>query len=152
MMSAPWQEAVQSLEGRGTASIASGRLCEDSGALIRGLAFVVPATVDGLNVELLLDTGAHRTDLLTTSKAGRRLLARSSPSREEMYAASGLVKTRLVKSAQVKIGDWASMLDIDLVPGVADPLCPRDGVASMDMLSSCVLVLGRKQVLGRCGD
>jgi len=41
--------------------------------------------------------------------------------------------------------------DIDLVPGVSDPVCPRDGVVSMDALASCTLLLGRKQLRGRCG-
>jgi predicted aspartyl protease len=103
-------------------------------------------------VDLLVDTGAHRTDLLTTSKAGKVLAGRARPSQEQMYAASGLVKTSLVRAAAVKIGEYALTADIDLVPGVADPICPRDGVVSMDALSSCTLLLGRKQLRGRCGS
>jgi hypothetical protein len=41
--------------------------------------------------------------------------------------------------------------DIDLSPGAADPFCPRDGVVSMDVLRSCVLVLGKTSMAGRCG-
>jgi hypothetical protein len=69
-----------------------------------------------------------------------------------MYAASGLVRTRLVHAAQVKLGRWTITTDIDLVPGVADMTCPRDGVVSMDALASCTLLISRKQVLGRCGS
>ncbi|MGH7296764.1 MAG: retropepsin-like aspartic protease [Polyangiaceae bacterium] len=153
MRSAPWDDAVRALETLAGHEIAPAgvRLCEDKGSAIKGLAFVLPASIDGHGVDLLLDTGAHRTDLLTTSRAGRVLTGRARPSREQMYAASGLVKTSLVRAAAVKIGDFAITTDIDLVPGVADPVCPRDGVVSMDALASCTLLLGRHQLRGRCG-
>jgi predicted aspartyl protease len=153
MRTEPWDDAARALDERGGRELAPGgaRLCEDGASAIKGLAFVLPASVDGHGVDLLLDTGAHRTDLLTTSKAGRLLAGRAKPSKEQMYAASGLVRTSLVRAAEVKIGDWTITSDIDLVPGVADPVCPRDGVVSMDALESCTLLLGRKQMRGRCG-
>jgi predicted aspartyl protease len=153
LRSAPWADALAELQQRKGQDVApnGARLCEDTGSSIKGLAFVLPASVDGHGVDLLLDTGAHRTDLLTTSKAGRLLAGRARPSKEQMYAASGLVKTSLVRAAEVKIGQWTITSDIDLVPGVADPVCPRDGVVSMDALESCTLLLGRKAMLGRCG-
>jgi hypothetical protein len=49
------------------------------------------------------------------------------------------------------VGDWSMTADIDLVPGAADPACPRDGVVSMDALEGCTLLLGRDRVRGRCG-
>jgi hypothetical protein len=151
MRAEPWDDAVKELADRGGRALAGARLCEDDASTIKGLAFVLPASVDGHKVDLLLDTGAHRTDLLTTSRAGKLLMGRSAPSREQMYAASGLVRTRLVRAAHVRVGEWTLTTDIDLVPGVSDPACPRDGVVSMDVLATCTLVLGRKQVLGRCG-
>jgi predicted aspartyl protease len=153
MRSAPWDDAAKALDALPGHEIApSGvRLCEDTASAIKGLAFVLPASVDGHGVDLLLDTGAHRTDLLTTSRAGKLLAGRARPSKEQMYAASGLVKTSLVRAAAVKIGEWSMTTDIDLVPGVADPVCPRDGVVSMDALASCTLLLGRKALRGRCG-
>jgi predicted aspartyl protease len=153
MHAAPWVEAVRSLEARGGVPIAPGgaRLCRDDASLIRGLAFVLPAEVDGHKVSLLLDTGAHHTDLLTPSRAGSVLAGRSSVSKEQMYAASGLVRTRVVRAARVKLGGWTVTTDIDLVPGTADRACPRDGAVSMDALSGCTLLLGRTTLLGRCG-
>lgn len=153
MRTAPWDEASQALDARPGEELAprGARLCRDDASAIKGLAFVLRASVDGHGVDLLLDTGAHRTDLLTTSAAGRLLSARATPSREQMYAASGLVKTSLVRAASIRIGDWSLTSDINLVPGVADPLCPRDGVVSMDALASCTLLLGRTGVRGRCG-
>jgi predicted aspartyl protease len=153
MHTAAWDDASRALEVLPGQEIAPRgvRLCRDDASAIKGLAFVLRASVDGHGVDLLLDTGAHRTDLLSTSQAARLLAARATPNREQMYAASGLVKTSLVRAADVRIGDWSLTSDIDLVPGVADPLCPRDGVVSMDALQSCTLLLARDQVRGRCG-
>jgi predicted aspartyl protease len=154
MHTAAWDDAVAELDGRGGRSIGGGaaHLCQDDASAIHGLAFVLPASVDGKPVDLLLDTGAHRTDLLSTSKAAKLLVGRSAPSREQMFAASGLVKTRIVRAVDVRVAEWAATTDIDLVPGVADAVCPRDGVVSMDVLQSCTLVLGSTGVLGRCGS
>ncbi len=156
MRSAPFEDAVHVIAGHGKA-LGTGkvRICEDTASVIKGLSFVVPASVDGQTVELLVDTGAHKTDLLTASPAGQRLLPRSVPSREQMYAASGLVRTRTVRGVHIKLGEFAphdgTPSEVDLIPGAADPVCPRDGVVSMDVLKSCVLVLGRKQMYARCG-
>jgi predicted aspartyl protease len=153
MRSARWDEATRELDDHGGREIApaGARLCEDSASAIRGLAFVIPASIEGRGVELLLDTGAHRTDLLSTSKTGRALAGRARPSREQMYAASGLVRTSVIHAAQVRMGDWSMTTDVDIVPGVADPMCPRDGVIAMDALETCTLVLARKRMRGRCG-
>jgi predicted aspartyl protease len=153
MRTAAWDEASQALDARPGEEIAprGARLCRDDASAIKGLAFVLRASVDGHGVDLLLDTGAHRTDLLSTSQAARLLSARATPNREQMYAASGLVKTSLVHAADLRLGDWSLTSDVDLVPGVADPVCPRDGVVSMDALQSCTLLLGRDRVRGRCG-
>ena len=152
MHTAPYDDAVTNLSGRGRPiAPTGGRICEDLGSAIKGLAYVLPASIDGHDVQLLVDTGAHRTDLLTTAQVAPLLATRSVPSREQMYAASGLVRTSLVKGAKIRVGEWGITADIDLIPGVSDPVCPRDGVVSMDVLKSCVLVLGRKEMTGRCG-
>jgi predicted aspartyl protease len=153
LRSMPYADALASVARRGKPLVPSGgRICEDTGSAIKGLAFVIPGVVDGQAVDLLVDTGAHRTDLLTSARAGQKLAPRSVANAEQMYAASGLVKTRIVKGAQVKVGEWTITADVDLIPGSADPVCPRDGVVSMDVLKSCVLVLGRKEMTGRCGE
>jgi predicted aspartyl protease len=154
MHTAPWAEAVRSLEARGGVSItpSGAHICRDDASLIRGLAFVLPAEVDGHRVSLLVDTGAHHTDLLTPSRAGTLLAVRSSASKEQMYAASGLVKTRTVHGAHVKLGGWSITTDVDLVPGTADRACPRDGALSMDALAGCTLLLGQTTMMGRCGS
>jgi hypothetical protein len=152
MHEAPWDDAARELDGLSGPEIGSSgvRVCRDSASAIPGLQFILTAQVDGHAADLLLDTGAYRTDLLSASSAARALAARARPSPEPMYAASGLVRTSVVRSARVRVGEWSFTTDIDVVPGVADTACPRDGVVSMDALQSCTLLLGRKGLRGRC--
>ena len=125
--------------------------CADDDSPIKGLAFVIPATVEGTRAALLLDTGAHHTDLLSSTPIGKRFLPRSVPNREQVYAASGKIVTRTVRAAKVTLGEYAVVTDVDLIPGESDPSCPRDGVLAMDILRSCVIVLERAKAYGRCG-
>jgi hypothetical protein len=126
------------------------RACEDTQSPIKGLAFVVPTSVEGQRADLLVDTGAQRSDLLAASAAGQALAPRSIANKEQMYGASGRLMSRTVKGARLRAGELAFALDVDLIGGESDPYCPRDGVLSMDVLRSCVLVLGRKQIAARC--
>lgn len=155
MHQAAYEDARRSLETRGASghllSPDGGVACEDTESPIRGLAYVIPATIDGKSVTLLLDSGAQRTDLLMSSAAGQALAPRSLPNKEQMFAASGQIRARTLKAAKVTVGDWSLRTDIDLMPGAADPACPRDGVISMDVLASCVIVLGPGRMFGKCG-
>jgi predicted aspartyl protease len=149
---ASYDDAQRDLGRRGRAlSPQGGVACEDTESPIRGLAYVIPATIEGQRVTLLIDTGAQRTDLLLDSRAGRALLSRSVPNKEQMFAASGRIKTRTLKVAHVAVGEWTARADVDLIPGTSDPFCPRDGVVSMDLLGSCVIVLAPGRMFGRCG-
>src|SRR5207249_639545 len=129
-----------------------GRVCEDTASPIKGLAFVLPATIEGKSVELLLDTGAQRSDLLLSSSAGRALTRRSIANKEQLYAASGRMTSRTVKGASITVGEYAVTSDLDLIPGASDPYCPRNGVVSMDVLRACTIILGKSQMSGRCGS
>jgi hypothetical protein len=152
MRRSPYDDAIHKLGHRGS-SIApnGGRVCEDDASPIQGLAFVLPASIEGRPVDLLVDTGAQRSDLLATSAGGKALASRGVANKEQLYAASGRMTSRTVKGATVSVGDYAVRTDVDLIPGTADPYCPRDGVVSMDVLRSCVLVLGKTGMAGRCG-
>jgi predicted aspartyl protease len=152
MRASRYDEAIHKLGHHGS-SIApnGGRVCEDDASPIQGLAFVIPASVEGRPVDLLVDTGAQRSDLLVSSSTGKALSPRSVANKEQLYAASGRMTSRTVKGATVSVGDFAVRTDLDLIPGSADPYCPRDGVVSMDVLRACVLVLGKTSMSGRCG-
>jgi hypothetical protein len=149
---APYEHAMHRLGKRGSSLAPNGgRVCEDDATPIRGLAFVIPAAIEGHKVDLLLDTGAQRSDLLATSPAGKALEKRSASNREQLYAASGRMTSRTVKAATITVGDFEVKSDVDLIPGASDPFCPRDGVVSMDVLRACILVLGKHGMAGRCG-
>ncbi|WP_394824084.1 aspartyl protease family protein [Pendulispora albinea] len=151
MYTADSAQAAADLEGKGANPFtAAARACEDRDSPIRGLAFVVPAMVDSVRVSLLLDTGAHRSDLLAHTPAGRRLLPRSVPNREQVYAASGKISTRTVRGAKVSVGAYTTVTDVDILPGESDSSCPRDGVLAMDILRSCIVVFDRSTLTGRC--
>jgi hypothetical protein len=126
------------------------RACLDKDSPLQGLAFVLKADIDGHAAELLLDTGAHHSDLLATSKPGKALSQRSEPSRESVYAASGKVTPRTVHNAHIRVGGLEVVRDVDLIPGREDDFCPRDGVLAMDILKQCTIVLDRQTVTGVC--
>jgi hypothetical protein len=142
-------EALDSTSGSALA-LDPPRQCLDKDSPLQGLAYVLHGQIEGQDADLMLDTGAHHSDLLASSKAAKALLPKSEPSRESVYAASGKVTPRTVKAAQVRVGAVDVTRDIDLIPGKEDEFCPRDGVLAMDVLKNCVIVLDRRTVGGLC--
>ena len=146
-----WDEAHYELSATGVPLMnTEAHACEETEGPIKGLAFVVSATVETQKVELLLDTGAQHSDVFTTSPAGQKLAAQSVVNKEPMYTASGKISARKLRSARVASGSFAVTTDVDLIGGSSDASCPRDGVLAMDVLRSCTLLLGRSRVYGRC--
>jgi hypothetical protein len=148
-----WDEAQAELaEGGGTALVdpARARTCADAEGPVKGLAFVVPATVEAQKVSLLVDTGAQHSDVFTSTAAGKRLVSHSAVTKEAMYTASGKILARRLKNARITTGEVSITSDIDLIGGAGDASCPRDGVLAMDVLRSCALLLGRTKIAGRC--
>lgn len=127
-----------------------GHACEENDGPVKGLAFVVPATVDSQHVQLLVDTGAQHSDVFTSSPAGQKLAPQSTSNKEPMYTASGKISARKLKGARLTTGTYSVTADIDLIGGAADGSCPRDGVLAMDVLRSCTLLFGRSKIFGRC--
>ncbi|MBX3206508.1 MAG: aspartyl protease family protein [Labilithrix sp.] len=152
MRSAWWDDAYYELSAEGAALVKpeEARVCAESDGPVKGLAFVVPATIDSQKVELLVDTGAQHSDVFTTSTAGKKLASQSAPNKEAMYTASGKISARKLKGMRLAAGAFAVTADVDLIQGAADSSCPRDGVLAMDMLRSCALLLGRSRIHGRC--
>ena len=152
LRSAWWDEAQYELSANGTSLVQPGqaRACEENDGPVKGLAFVVPATVDSHKVQLLVDTGAQHSDVFTTSSAGQKLAAQSTPNKEAMYTASGKISGRKLRGARITTGAFAITTDVDLIQGTADSSCPRDGVLAMDVLRSCTLLFGGSRMHGRC--
>jgi hypothetical protein len=155
LRSAWWDEADRELGARGTALVSpdQSRACEENGGPVKGLAFVVPATIESHEVQLLVDTGAQHSDVFATSIAGKKLAQRSKPYGEPMYTAAGKISARRLKDALITTGSFAVRSNIDLIEGKADASCPRDGVLAMDVLRSCVLIFDgsqRSRIRGSC--
>ena len=68
-----------------------------------------------------------------------------------MFGASGRLISRTLKGAHIVVGELAIATDVDLLPGAADPFCPRDGVVSMDLLRACVLASDAQLVSREAG-
>ena len=151
--SAWFEEAHYELSAKGEPLVLGsdqGRACEESEGPVRGLAYVLPATVEAQRVDLLVDTGAQHSDIFTTSAAGRKLVRASVGNKEPMYTASGTISARKLRAAKVRAGSVNVVTDVDIIQGSSDPSCPRDGVLAMDVLRSCALLLGRSRIFGRC--
>jgi len=141
------------LEASGSAlALDPPRVCQDKDSPLRGLAFVVHAQIENSPAELLIDTGAHHSDLLSSSAPAKALLPRSQPSGEPVYAASGKVTPRTVQNARIRVGALDVTRSVDLIPGQQDDFCPRDGVLAMDVLKQCVLEIDRRSVSGVCNS
>lgn len=154
LRASPWDDARAALAKKsGWVSFLSSapRLCEQTSGAIHVLSFVVPVTVEAQKVWLLVDTGAQHSDVFSSSSAGKKLAPRSVPGKEGIFTAAGKTVTRVVEGAELSAGSFTVKTDLDLIPGGADPWCPRDGVVAMDLLRSCTLLLGQGKLEGSCG-
>ena len=147
-----WKEALSELSATGVPLLLGeqGRACEENEGPIKGLAFVIPATIESRRVDLLVDTGAQHSDVFSSCAAGQQLAAQSTVNKEPIFAASGEVSARTLKSARVTAGAFSVLTDVDIISGAGDSACPRDGVLAMDVLRSCALLLGRARMVARC--
>lgn len=149
-----WEDAATDLLHRGAPLLTatSVRTCEEEGPdPSKGVAFVVPATVGGERVDLLLDSGAERTDLLTGSNAAKRL-GKNAQKSEPVYTASGKSAASRLAGTKLVAGKVSATLDINLIGGASDPACPRDGVLAMDVLRRCTVLLSSSRVAAHCAQ
>lgn len=145
-----WDDAMKELAGTSLVAEGKQRACEEPDASGPGVAYVVPASIDGQAVSLLVDTGAHRSNVFASSAPGQKLAGRSVADSEPVYTASGKVSARKLQGARLVAGAFATTSDVGLIQGSPDSACPRDGVLAMDMLRACTLVLGRSRLAGAC--
>ncbi len=149
-----WKDALLEIGTTGVPLVGrgpkDGRACEEPDRTGTGLAYVLPASIEGQAVSLLLDTGAQRSDLFVSSPAGQTLLPRSLTDSEPMYAASGKFVIRRLPQVSISAGAFSAVVDVGLVEGSADSACKRDGVLAMDVLRACTLLLGRSHAHGTC--
>lgn len=147
-----WDEASRELASRGAPLVVGpeDNACEEPDGSGSALSYVVPATIEGEKLALLVDTGAQRSDIFASSASGQRLSPRSVVDKEPIYTAAGKVSARRLRDAKVQAGGFSVVADVGLVQGKADSACPRDGVLAMDLLRACTLLFGRARVAGSC--
>jgi predicted aspartyl protease len=112
-------------------------------------SMVLHATVNGHNARLLVDTGASRTDLLTSSPVATFLP--SGRRQQAFVTATGLLSVRGVQSVQLSFGRFSTTTDVATVVGRDDPSCPRDGALAMDVLRNCRVTFSARAVHLACG-
>jgi hypothetical protein len=146
-------QAEADLVGRGGRfPIVGSRVCRSHDAPVPYRAFVLPAYVDEQPVNLLVDTGAERSNVRMGSAAGQRLLGHANGDRLHVYGAAGAFDALVLPATRVQVGEVMTTADIELVPGVENAGCPSDGVIGMDILRACILSFGATGPLeGRCG-
>src|SRR5262249_25012497 len=68
-----WAEAKEELSTGGAPLVIGSEItaCEENDGPVKGLSFVLPATIESQRVKLLLDTGAQHSDLFSTSLVGQ---------------------------------------------------------------------------------
>jgi hypothetical protein len=118
--------------------------------------YVVAARVEGVEVRLLVDTGATQTALYGRSRAGTALLPRAVDSRGRSFSVDGAMTTRTYEAARIDVGDVHGVRDLLLLVNLRSlggedaSACAEDGVLGIDVLRACVLVFdGRLRI--RCG-
>ena len=117
--------------------------------LTMGAVYLVNANVDGAPARLVIDTGAARTDVLSSSLAARALMPRSVKGGLS-YTAGGKVMSRRVHDTTIKVGEISRDVDLSIMPGRQTTTCARDGHLGLDLLSRCVLMLSPDGFDGRC--
>jgi hypothetical protein len=114
-----------------------------------GLAYLVPATIDSERAQLVLDTGADETCLVSVSTAARNIVARHKSHPVLGYAASGESKDLQTPPLKLMVGAVERIVPIGIVSNDGkNPV--QDGQLGMDVLKSCVVVLSRPGAVVRC--
>ncbi len=110
---------------------------------------VLQATMNGHATRLLVDTGASRTDLLTSSPVAT--LFPSTGRSRSFLTATGALSVLGTQTAQLGLGNFSMSTDVATVVGRDDVSCPRDGALAMDVLRNCRVTFSARGVHLSCG-
>lgn len=145
MTEAAYDDAIRALAGEpGSSFTGDVRDCGTNGTLT-----FVRATIAGVAVEAQVDTGATHTTVSAGSEAGKKLkpLAKGKTT---AFAASGMFTVPSVERARVQAGSLDAETTVDLVKRDARQACPNEAYLGTDLLRSCTLVLGPKELAAKC--
>jgi predicted aspartyl protease len=148
---AAFDRCYQEAGRRGLQALATGRLAEDAAeASVRletaGSLMFVPALVNGLQVRLLLDTGAGKTIIrpLLAQLAGIEP-GREAPHVQITVAGGGQLSVPLVRARSLAINE-AAVLAIEIGVYEAMPDLPdADGILGSDYLSHFAVTIDRQK-------
>jgi len=147
MREAPLEEALR----RGEAVTGAGgrrevRVCRGA---IAGVRLIAAADIEGFAVQMQLDSGASQSSLFSSSPASKSLLGRAKAARRA-YAASGAYKVPILEGAKVRFGGFEGTGDVDFLATASRNDCPSDGFLGMDVLRSCLIVIGEEGTGAYC--
>jgi hypothetical protein len=111
---------------------------------------VAAATIDGVEMAAEIDTGASGTLVVADSEAGRKLAARSDVVRGQAKDATGAFEVMRAGDVPVTIGAVPLRGAITVMPGKKDVHCGHEGRIGIDLLRSCILVIGESSARGLC--
>lgn len=114
--------------------------------------YLVPLTVDGRSVRLLLDTGAPETDLREADSVVRDIARGRSVTRETRTPMTSSAKVQVgeLKGVVLSVGTLRQVLDLALIPGISPPDCPSQGHLGLSVLRECSLLLQEASFSAEC--
>ncbi len=110
---------------------------------------VLHATMNGHATRLLVDTGASRTDLLTSSQVATLMPPHGRA--RSFLTASGELSVLGTQTARLGLGSFLTSAEVATVVGRDDVSCPRDGALAMDVLRNCKVTFAARGVRLSCG-
>jgi len=144
----PWLEAEAKWGDFGTSLADDVVVCEGNGSPI---GFLLPVEIAGQKVNLLLDTGANRSNLVLGKSLAEKLKADARPAGQST-SISKSVDTSVLPPVPLAIGKYHTTVGLVLVPNRETFECRRDGVLGLDVLDNCVIAMAGRKLLVQCQD
>jgi gag-polyprotein putative aspartyl protease len=107
---------------------------------------IVSATINGVSVSMLVDTGASRTVLARNNPALRSMLALQGD-RETSHALTSTGQTLLVDAVPIVFSQTSFVVPVSVQP--APHMCGQ-GLLGADVLSHCTIVWGWSSLWSAC--
>jgi hypothetical protein len=133
----------------GKPAVASPAVCVSSGSPFRNRLYSTAVRLDGVPATLLVDSGATRTMLASTSQAAEAFAQRSVASGQSQGVGGQAEKVRRIPSVSVVRGGATAIVDLGL--GTVGRLCGTDGLLGMDALRHCVATMSDSRFALTCG-
>jgi predicted aspartyl protease len=131
------------------AVIPGTRLCAYRHTDLNARALGAKAIIDGVSVDVELDTGASKVLIQEDSALGRGLLPRAEGTSGKGLALAGTYVASMVPSISVSLGAWETKTEV-AVAGTGRSACGYQARLGMDHLRSCTFVIGAADLHVAC--